>query len=457
METAIKWFYDRLHTSFYSMTQRNGQVVNGKAGFDCSSAVYYALLAAGKLPAGSWIGNTDSLYGDLERNGWQRLPVQANGFIDAQRGDVFLWGKRGASGGAFGHTGIFINANDIIHCAYGYNGIHVDNHDWLWGVNGSPEITIYRYVGAPVPAPSPDNSDQVLDIGSFIRFDGIYTADDVKMIDGIWQVRSNALCRDGFTWSDNGIPAEPLFEVDSEGYRTLDQELDVGSRFKVSGKYKVLDLGQYNGRWIAMIAWNGLNFWVDVDPVTEIKSNENGTGQPPLRPLPPVITPPAPEPPKPEEPQPAPVEPLPQPPLPEEPTTPEPPAPEEPKAPEPEAPTPTQPTVPEAPKPAPKEDDMAFTKADQKKLAIASEDAKEFADRVQASQGVQDMVKGISTRTKLTVYIIGDSLIGLGILAPQAAIVFGWGDVVRIVALSGMFTAAGGFLLTMFGIYKDGK
>ena len=98
METAIKWFYDRLGRTFYSMTQRNGQVVNGKYGFDCSSSVYYAIIAGGLIPP-MRIGNTDSMYGDLERNGWTRISPNSQGNFDTQRGDIFLWGKRGASGG----------------------------------------------------------------------------------------------------------------------------------------------------------------------------------------------------------------------------------------------------------------------------------------------------------------------------------------------------------------------
>ncbi|MBO0440974.1 hypothetical protein JZO69_11425 [Enterococcus sp. DIV0869a] len=52
---------------------------------------------------------------------------------------VFIWGDRGNSGGAAGHTGIFIDDNDnIIHCNYGFNGITVNNHDYIWEFNGQP-------------------------------------------------------------------------------------------------------------------------------------------------------------------------------------------------------------------------------------------------------------------------------------------------------------------------------
>lgn len=155
-EAIINWFNARKGRVTYSMANRNGP-----ASYDCSSAVYNALIEAGFLPQGYRIGNTDSLFNDLEAHGWKQVPVNANGDADTHRGDIFIWGKRGASGGAFGHTGIVLDdAGNIIHCAYGYNGIHVDNHDWLWELNGCPAYTFYTYVGN-APSVSDDQIRQV--------------------------------------------------------------------------------------------------------------------------------------------------------------------------------------------------------------------------------------------------------------------------------------------------------
>ncbi|OJG96793.1 hypothetical protein RV18_GL001839 [Enterococcus termitis] len=116
----------------------------GPSSYDCSSAVYNALIAGGFLPANTNIGNTETLFNDLERNGWQQVqPV--NGNYPTKRGDVFIWGDRGFTLGAAGHTGMFIDdADNIIHCNYGYNGITVNDHDQIWNANGQPTITIYR-------------------------------------------------------------------------------------------------------------------------------------------------------------------------------------------------------------------------------------------------------------------------------------------------------------------------
>ena len=155
-EAIINWFNARKGRVTYSMADRNGP-----SSYDCSSAVYHALIEAGFLPQGYRIGNTDSLFNDLEAHGWKQVPVNANGDADTHRGDIFIWGKRGASGGAFGHTGVILDdAGNIIHCSSGYDDIHVDNHDWLWELNGCPAYTFYTYVGN-VPSISDDQIRQV--------------------------------------------------------------------------------------------------------------------------------------------------------------------------------------------------------------------------------------------------------------------------------------------------------
>ena len=116
--------------------------------------MYFALKYAGMLPANTAIGNTDSLFGSLERAGWTQVRADARGNIPARRGDVFIWGIRGASGNEKGHTGFFCDDSDnIIHCNYGFNGITVNPHDVIWGYNGRPAVTIYR---PPAEGPSAD-------------------------------------------------------------------------------------------------------------------------------------------------------------------------------------------------------------------------------------------------------------------------------------------------------------
>lgn len=289
IELALKWMYDRRNAVTYSMANRNGP-----SSYDCSSAVYHSLIQGEFLPASFKIGNTDSLFGDLEKNGWVQVPEDANEFIDTKRGDVFIWGKRGASGGSNGHTGWFVDANNIIHCSSGYNGIHVDNHDWLASINHSPDVTVYRYSGTN-PSQDKDPNDQDVNIGSFIRFNKSFKVDEVIEQGGIWQVRTNELCPTGFTWADNGIPAEPLVEVDSEGYATPDQNLDAGSLYKIPGKFKVLDVGFSDNMWLAQLEYKDVKFWVDLVSATEVDEANPGVPVPAQKPEPvtepPVVIP----------------------------------------------------------------------------------------------------------------------------------------------------------------------
>lgn len=152
-EALIQWFQDRRGKVGYSQADRLGPLR-----YDCSSAVYFALLAAGFLPKGTVIGNTDSLYRDLPRHGWQKLTPLA-GRYQVQRGDIFLWGVAGASSGHAGHTGVFLNEQDqMIHCTCGWDGqrcsvatITVDDHDTIWRASGQPPVTVFRFKGGTPP------------------------------------------------------------------------------------------------------------------------------------------------------------------------------------------------------------------------------------------------------------------------------------------------------------------
>lgn len=149
INAMIKWMSERLGKVTYSMANRLGP-----SSYDCSSAVYNALIAGGFLKAGS-MGNTETLFNDLENSGWEQVkPV--NGNYPAKRGDIFIWGTRGQTLGAAGHTGIFVDDNDnIIHCNFGFDGISINDHDYIWGFNGCPGITIYRYTGNSSGKPDP--------------------------------------------------------------------------------------------------------------------------------------------------------------------------------------------------------------------------------------------------------------------------------------------------------------
>ncbi|SOB42842.1 hypothetical protein WVIC16_130001 [Weissella viridescens] len=135
LEVAISWFQARKGKVDYSMYQRLGP-----NSYDCSSAVYLALKQAGLMPNYTMIGNTETLFVDLEAQGWTALPAGTK----PQRGDIFIWGKRGTTLGAGGHTGIFTSSDKIIHCNYADNGISETNYNQTFANSGLYYATIYR-------------------------------------------------------------------------------------------------------------------------------------------------------------------------------------------------------------------------------------------------------------------------------------------------------------------------
>ena len=275
MDKAIEWFAQRQGRVSYSMINRNGP-----SSYDCSSSVYHALIYAGILPQGFRIGNTETEFVDLPKFGFQRIEADINGYIPTQRGDIFIWGKQGYTNGADGHTGIFIDQNNIIHCAYGYNGIHIDNHDKLAEINNTQYLTIFRYTGKPqnVPAPAPyvEKIDDEINVGSHLKFNQIFTVVETREADGRKEARINELCPVGFTWDENGVPTSWLVKVDNDGYR-IGGDINTGDSVKIEGAFVAQEVIQNDNMWFAKINRGGIDVWVELTPATEIPAGEFGT------------------------------------------------------------------------------------------------------------------------------------------------------------------------------------
>lgn len=154
MEQAIAWMEARRGKVTYSMDYRNGP-----NSYDCSSAVYYALMSAGAVSAG-WAVNTEYEHDWLIKNGFKL--IAENSVFAAQRGDIFIWGKRGQSSGAGGHTGIFVDSNNIIHCNYARNGITVDGYLATARAAGNKYYYIYRPSGQSTVSTAGKSIDQLV-------------------------------------------------------------------------------------------------------------------------------------------------------------------------------------------------------------------------------------------------------------------------------------------------------
>lgn len=275
MDKAIEWFAQRQGRVSYSMNYRNGP-----SSYDCSSSIYHALIYAGILPQGFRIGNTETEFVDLPKFGFQRIEADINGYIPTQRGDIFIWGKQGYTNGADGHTGIFIDNNNIIHCAYGYNGIHIDNHDKLAEINNTQYLTIFRYTGKPqnTPAPAPyvEKIDDEINVGSHLKFNQKFTVVETREADGRKEARIDELCPVGFTWDENGVPTSWLVKVDNDGYR-IGGDINAGDSVKIEGAFVAQEVVQNDNMWFAKINRGGIDVWVELTPATEIPAGEFGT------------------------------------------------------------------------------------------------------------------------------------------------------------------------------------
>lgn len=275
MDKVIEWFQQRQGRVSYSMINRNGA-----SSYDCSSSIYYALIYAGILPQGFRIGNTESMFVDLPKFGFQRIEADGNGYIPTQRGDIFIWGKQGQTSGAGGHTGIYLDSDNIIHCSYGYNGIHTDNHDWLAGINGVQDLTIFRYTGQPqnVSAPAPQNEaiDDVINVGSHFKIPQSHQVAEVNINDGRRELKIDSLCPRGFTWAENGIPADWAVKVDNDGYK-IDGEINAGDLVKIQGAFVAQEVVQNDGMWFARVKRDGIDVWMELTPVTEVSAGDGGT------------------------------------------------------------------------------------------------------------------------------------------------------------------------------------
>ncbi|MCW6683025.1 glucosaminidase domain-containing protein [Aerococcaceae bacterium NML160702] len=135
---VVQWMLDRKGKVTYSMDYRNGP-----QSYDCSSAVFSALIEGGFLPKGTWLGTTESLF-NLE--GKLLMPINRS---QVRKGDIFVSGVKGYSLGSGGHTGLALSPTQAIHCTYSQNGIATtSNEDWAIRANASAPVYWYRVKGA---------------------------------------------------------------------------------------------------------------------------------------------------------------------------------------------------------------------------------------------------------------------------------------------------------------------
>lgn len=156
IETAISFLNSQIGKVSYSMY---GSRNFSDGTCDCSGAVYTALRKGGASNLG-YIASTETLHNWLLNNGFKL--IAENSEWQMKRGDVVIWGRRGQSAGAGGHTGICVDSQNWLECtAWRDLGETQQNHDARWAMNNNPYFYVYRLAsgGTSTPTIAPVSSN----------------------------------------------------------------------------------------------------------------------------------------------------------------------------------------------------------------------------------------------------------------------------------------------------------
>lgn len=222
-DILINWFESHRGLLTYSMYgSRNG--ADGTA--DCSGGVSQALKEAGVNIVG--LPSTVTLGSQLANNGFYRISVNQD--WNAERGDIVLmsWGyDMSQSGGAGGHVGVMEDSSTFISVDYstgGQAGTAVSSHLWDTYYNTSkPQyIEVWRYNGATTNNQQPNTVTPIETRKPDSK--AYYLADDVALVNDIYQIKCDYLTPIGFDWTENGIPVAMVNWVDENGKNVKDGE-----------------------------------------------------------------------------------------------------------------------------------------------------------------------------------------------------------------------------------------
>lgn len=137
-------------------------------------------------------------------------------------------------------------------------------HDIKYGVGGMQNVASSKHTVS-------NKVDQVLNVGDYFKAKPAYRVDELKKVNGIWQVVNYAFAGGKpINWTLNGLGVESVDKVDSKGNKTANQTLAVGDYFRLhSDRIKVVaNDPATNG--VAFGTRYG-NVWVSADTLTEVK------------------------------------------------------------------------------------------------------------------------------------------------------------------------------------------
>ncbi|MGO1469989.1 MAG: peptidoglycan amidohydrolase family protein, partial [Tissierella sp.] len=182
---------------------------------DCSGIMSRVLKEAGFNIQG--LPSTVTLGKQLANNGFYRVSINQD--WDALTGDIVLmsWGAdMSQSGGAGGHVGVMMDSVNFISCDYstqGAVGQAISTYPWndYYSANKPAYIEVWRYSDT-----SPQTNNQTITTVE-PQEKAYYEANEVKYVNGIWQIKCDYLCPIGFNYFQNGIPVDMVNWVDKDG------------------------------------------------------------------------------------------------------------------------------------------------------------------------------------------------------------------------------------------------
>lgn len=268
-QSTVNWFVNHRGKLTYSMYgSRNGS--DGTA--DCSGSISQALKEAGIAIQG--LPSTVTLGQQLAKNGFYRVIINQD--WDALTGDIVLmsWGAdMSTSGGAGGHVGVMMDATYFISCDYstqGAPGKAINTYPWndYYAANKPSYIEVWRYSDS---APQTNNQANTAVAPQQKAY---YEANEVKYVNGIYQIKCDYLCPIGFNYFQNGIPVSMVNWVDKDGNDLpdgADQDFKAGMFFSFAGDennitdtgeggyyggyyYRRFEFGQFGTVWLS--CWN---------------------------------------------------------------------------------------------------------------------------------------------------------------------------------------------------------
>lgn len=268
-QSIVNWFVNHRGKLTYSMYgSRNG--ADGTA--DCSGSISQALKEAGIGIQG--LPSTVTLGQQLAKNGFYRVSINQD--WDALTGDIVLmsWGAdMSTSGGAGGHVGVMMDSVNFISCDYstqGAVGQAISTYPWndYYAANKPAYIEVWRYSDSATQTNNQANTAVAPQQKAY------YEANEVKYVNGIWQIKCDYLCPIGFNFYDNGVPVDMVNWVDKDGNDLPDGEskdFKAGMFFSFAGDevnitdtgeggyyggyyYRRFEFGQFGTVWLS--CWN---------------------------------------------------------------------------------------------------------------------------------------------------------------------------------------------------------